>query len=135
VLLAGLAALVVALGLLTRLPPDADYAAHLLPTMLLIGGGGLVLSTLAVLGMSGAGPEDAGTASGLFNTGQQVGGALGVAVLTTLADGRTGTLLAAGHSTPDALTGGFRLAFAVAAGLLAVALVLAAVVLRPTARN
>ncbi|MFG2845995.1 MFS transporter [Kitasatospora sp. NPDC048296] len=135
VLLAGLAALVVALGLLTRLPPDADYAAHLLPTMLLIGGGGLVLSTLAVLGMSGAGPEDAGTASGLFNTSQQVGGALGVAVLTTLADGRTGTLLAAGHSTPDALTGGFRLAFAVAAGLLAVALVLAAVVLRPTARN
>ncbi|MFF2146970.1 MFS transporter [Kitasatospora sp. NPDC058190] len=135
VLLAGLAALVVALGLLTRLPSDADYAAHLLPTMLLIGGGGLVLSALAVLGMSGAGPEDAGTASGLFNTSQQVGGALGVAVLTTLADGRTGALLAAGHSAPDALTGGFRLAFAVAAGLLAVALVLAAVVLRPTARN
>ncbi|MFE5579936.1 MFS transporter [Kitasatospora sp. NPDC056531] len=135
VLLAGLAVLVVALGLLARLPSDADYVAHLLPTMLLIGGGGLVLSALAVLGMSGAGPEDAGTASGLFNTSQQVGGALGVAVLTTLADGRTGALLAAGHCAPDALTGGFRLAFAVAAGLLAVALVLAAVVLRPAARN
>ncbi|MER6302488.1 MFS transporter [Kitasatospora sp. NPDC001539] len=135
VLLAGLAMLVAALGLLVRLPSDADYTAHLLPTMLLIGGGGLVLSALAVLGMSGAGPEDAGTASGLFNTTQQVGGALGVAVLTTLADGRTGTLLAAGHSAPEALTGGFRLAFAVAAGLLAAALVLAAVTLRPSARK
>ncbi|MFD8701667.1 MFS transporter [Kitasatospora sp. NPDC059648] len=132
VLLAGLAMLVVALGLLARLPADADYPVHLLPTMLLIGGGGLVLSALAVLGMSGAGPEDAGTASGLFNTTQQVGGALGVAVLTTLADGRSGALTAAGHPAAEALTGGFRLAFTVAAGLLAVALVLAAVVLRPT---
>ncbi|MGW2373614.1 MULTISPECIES: DHA2 family efflux MFS transporter permease subunit [Kitasatospora] len=131
VLLAGLAMLVVALGLLTRLPVDADYAVHLLPTMLLIGGGGLVLSALAVLGMSGAGPEDAGTASGLFNTAQQVGGALGVAVLTTLADGRTGALAAAGHPAAEALAGGFRLAFTAATGLLAVALVLAAVVLRP----
>ncbi|MFJ2864843.1 MFS transporter [Kitasatospora sp. NPDC087314] len=135
VLLAGLALLVAALGLLVRLPTDADYAVHLLPTMLLIGGGGLVLSTLAVLGMSGAGPADAGTASGLFNTSQQIGGALGVAVLTTLADGRTAALAAAGHSTADALTGGFRLAFATAAGLLTAALLLAAVVLRPAARR
>ncbi|MFI9160582.1 MFS transporter [Kitasatospora aureofaciens] len=127
VLLVGLAMLVVALGLLARLPVDADYPVHLL----LIGGGGLVLSALAVLGMSGAGPQDAGTASGLFNTTQQVGGALGVAVLTTLADGRAGALAAAGHPAAEALTGGFRLAFTVAAGLLSVALVLAAVVLRP----
>ncbi|MFF9643554.1 MFS transporter [Kitasatospora aureofaciens] len=131
VLLVGLAMLVVALGLLARLPVDADYPVHLLPTMLLIGGGGLVLSALAVLGMSGAGPQDAGTASGLFNTTQQVGGALGVAVLTTLADGRAGALAAAGNPAAEALTGGFRLAFTVAAGLLSVALVLAAVVLRP----
>ncbi|MFH9352672.1 MFS transporter [Kitasatospora sp. NPDC017646] len=132
VLLAGLAMLVVALGLLARLPADADYPVHLLPTMLLIGGGGLVLSALAVLGMSGAGPEDAGTASGLFNTTQQVGGAFGVAVLTTLADGRAGALAAAGQPAAEALTGGFRLAFTVAAGLLAAALALAAVVLRPS---
>ncbi len=131
VLLVGLAMLVVALGLLARLLVDADYPVHLLPTMLLIGGGGLVLSALAVLGMSGAGPQDAGTASGLFNTTQQVGGALGVAVLTTLADGRAGALAAAGHPAAEALTGGFRLAFTVAAGLLSVALVLAAAVLRP----
>ncbi|MFJ8628806.1 MFS transporter [Kitasatospora sp. NPDC093550] len=134
VLLAGLALLVAALGLLARLPADAHYAVHLLPTMLLAGGGGLVLSTLAVLGMSGAGPADAGTASGLFNTTQQIGGAFGVAVLTALADGRTGALAAAGHPGAEALAAGFRLAFAVAAGLLAAALVLAATVLRPTAR-
>ncbi|MFJ6771103.1 DHA2 family efflux MFS transporter permease subunit [Kitasatospora sp. NPDC091257] len=135
VLLAGLAMLLAALGLLVRLPADADYVVHLLPTMLLIAGGGLVLSTLAVLGMSGAGPQDAGTASGLFNTTQQVGGALGVAVLGTLASGRTAALTAAGHPAADALAGGFRLAFAVAAGLLAVALLLAATVLRPTGRQ
>ncbi|MFE7591670.1 MFS transporter [Kitasatospora sp. NPDC057512] len=135
VLLAGLAMLLAALGLLVRLPSDADYVVHLLPTMLLIAGGGLVLSTLAVLGMSDAGPQDAGTASGLFNTAQQVGGALGVAVLTTLASGRTAALAAAGHPAADALAGGFRLAFAVAAGLLAVALLLAATVLRPTGRR
>ncbi|GHF47355.1 MFS transporter [Kitasatospora xanthocidica] len=137
VLLAGLALLVVALGLLARLPVDAEYGVHLLPTMLLIGGGGLVLSTLAVLGMSGAGPDDAGTASGLFNTTQQVGGALGVAVLTTLADGRTATLAAAGQAAPDALAGGFRLAFGIAAVLLAVALLVAATVLKskPTTKS
>ncbi|RKT17280.1 EmrB/QacA subfamily drug resistance transporter [Streptomyces sp. 1114.5] len=135
VLLAGLALLLAALGLLVRLPTDADYVVHLLPTMLLVSGGGLVLSTLAVLGMSGAGPQDAGTASGLFNTTQQVGGALGVAVLTTLAGGRTAALTAAGHPAAEALTAGFRLAFAVAAGLLAVALLLAAAVLRSPARS
>ncbi|MFI8079492.1 DHA2 family efflux MFS transporter permease subunit [Kitasatospora sp. NPDC086009] len=131
VLMAGLALLVAALGLLVRLPADADYAVHLLPTMLLIGGGGLVLSGLTALGMSGAGAADAGTASGLFNTTQQVGAALGVAVLTTLAAARTGTLSGVGHPAAEALTGGFRLAFAVAAGLLALALVVTAVVLKP----
>ncbi|MBO1414590.1 MFS transporter [Streptomyces sp. FH025] len=131
VLLTGLTMLLAALALLVRLPSDADYVVHLLPTMLLVSGGGLVLSTLAVLGMSGAGPADAGTASGLFNTTQQIGGALGVAVLTTLADGRAAALVATGHPMVEALTGGFRLAFAVAAGLLAAALLLAAVLLRP----
>ncbi|MEU4094919.1 DHA2 family efflux MFS transporter permease subunit [Streptomyces sp. NPDC026673] len=131
VLLTGLALLVAALGLLTRLPVHAGYAADLLPTMLLAGGFGLAVSALTVLGMSGAGPKDAGVASGLFNTTQQVGGALGVAVLSTLAGSRTQSLLDDGHGTASALTGGFRLAFGTGAALLAVAFVLAAVVLRP----
>jgi EmrB/QacA subfamily drug resistance transporter len=134
VLLAGIALLVVAIGLLTRLPADASYAVDLLPTMLLAGGFGLAISALTALGMSGAGPDDAGVASGLFNTGQQVGGALGVAVLSTFAAAHTRSLLAAGHARPSALTGGFHMAFGIGTGLLIVALALAATVLRqPTA--
>ncbi|GAA5038127.1 MFS transporter [Actinopolymorpha pittospori] len=135
VLLAGLALLVVALGLLARLPVHADYVTHLLPTMLLAGGGGLVLSALTVLGMSGAGPEDAGVVSGLFNTGQQVGGALGVAVLSTLATARAGHLLADGQNAAAATTSGFHLAFGVGAGLLAVGFLLALLVLRQPAAS
>jgi EmrB/QacA subfamily drug resistance transporter len=130
VLLTGLALLVAALGLLTRLPVHADYTVHLLPTMLLIGGGGLALSANTTLGMSGASPSDAGVASGLFNTTQQVGGALGVAVLTTLATAHTKDLRTDGHTTASALTGGFHLAFGIGAGLLATAFILAITILR-----
>ncbi|MDT0342548.1 MFS transporter [Streptomyces litchfieldiae] len=132
VLLAGLLLLVGLLVALSRLPERADYATDLLPVMLLAAGFGLALPALTTLGMSGAREDDAGLVSGLFNTTQQVGIALGVAVLTTLAAGRTESLLAQGESGAAALTGGYRLAFAVGAGLLLAALVLAAVVLRRT---
>ncbi|GAA0314103.1 DHA2 family efflux MFS transporter permease subunit [Actinoallomurus spadix] len=130
VLLTGLASLVAALALLTRLPAHAAYVTDLLPTMLLAGGFGLAISAVTALGMSGARPDDAGAASGLFNTSQQVGGALGVAVLSTLAAARTTRLAAHGHDRASALTGGFHLAFGVGAGLLAVAFVLTLTVLR-----
>jgi EmrB/QacA subfamily drug resistance transporter len=130
VLLAGLALLVAAIGLLTRLPADAVYVRDLLPTMLLGGGFGLAISALTGLGMSGAGPADAGVASGLFNTTQQVGGALGVAVLSTFAASRAQRLLAAGRTRPAALTGGFHVAFGVGTGLLVVAFAVAAAILR-----
>ncbi|MFF5422378.1 MFS transporter, partial [Streptomyces misionensis] len=71
----------------------------------------------------------AGLASGLFNTTQQIGMALGVAVLTTLAAARTEALGAAGAGAAEALTGGYRLAFAVGTGLLLAALAVAATVL------
>ena len=83
--------------------------------------------------MSGVPDADAGVASGLVNTTQQVGAALGVAVLSTLAAARAGHLLAAGRPPAVALTGGYHVTFAVGAGLAAVALVLAAAVLRPAA--
>ncbi|GLY89784.1 MFS transporter [Actinoallomurus iriomotensis] len=130
VLLAGIALLVVGIGLLTRLPVHAGYAVDLLPTMLLASGFGLATSALTTLGMSGAGAADAGLVSGLFNTSQQVGGALGVAVLSTFAASRTRGLTAAGHDRATALTGGYHLAFGIGAGLLVAALVLAAAVLR-----
>ena len=77
------------LGLLTRVPVHADYVTDLLPVMLLAAGFGLALPALTTLGMSGAEADDAGLASGLFNTTQQIGMALGVAVLSTLAASRT----------------------------------------------
>ncbi|MFB4269809.1 MFS transporter [Nonomuraea sp. GTA35] len=130
VLLAGLVLLVAAMLLLTRVTVDAGYLTHLLPPMLLISGGGLVLPALATLGMSGARDSDAGLASGLFNTTQQVGMAIGVAVLSTMAASRTGELLAAGAGEAAALTGGYRLAFAISAGLLLAAFAVALIVLR-----
>ncbi|MDX5578174.1 MULTISPECIES: MFS transporter [Streptomyces] len=131
VLLTGIGLLITALGLLARLPVRADYVTDLLPVMLLAAGFGLALPALTSLGMSGAGDHDAGLASGLFNTTQQIGMALGVAVLSTLAAGRTEALGAAGLSSAEALTGGYRLAFTVGAGLLAAAFAVAALMLRP----
>jgi EmrB/QacA subfamily drug resistance transporter len=135
-LVAGLAPIVAGFALLTRLPVAGFaglYPLHLLPTMLLIGGFGLAFPAMITLAMSGVPDADAGVASGLVNTTQQVGAALGVAVLSTLAAARTGRLLAAGRPPAAALTGGYHVAFGVSAGLAAVALVLAAAVLRPAA--
>ncbi|MBF8186881.1 MFS transporter [Nonomuraea sp. K274] len=133
VLMGGLAMLIAGMLLLTRVTVDAGYLTHLLPPMLLVSGGGLVLPALATLGMSGAREGDAGLASGLFNTTQQVGMAIGVAVLSTMAASRTGDLLAAGAGEAPALTGGYRLAFTISAGLLVAAFAVALVVLRQPA--
>jgi EmrB/QacA subfamily drug resistance transporter len=130
VLIAGLTLLLAAMGWLTRVPVQASYVPDLLPVMLLIAGGGLVLPALATLGMSAARADDAGLASGLFNTTQQIGMALGVAVLSTMAASRTGELLSQGATQAAALTGGYRLAFGIAAGLLVAALTVAVAVLR-----
>lgn len=134
VLLAGLLLLMGAMGWLTRVPVHADYVTDLLPVMLLITGGGLVLPALTALGMSGAKADDAGLASGLFNTTQQIGMALGVAVLSTLAASRTEGLLSAGSGEAAALTGGYRLAFTLSAALLAAAFAISLIVLRQPRR-
>ncbi|WP_244809836.1 MFS transporter [Streptomyces sp. So13.3] len=121
----GLALLLAGLLLLSRVPVHGSYLVDLLPVMLSLAGFGLAIPALTGLGMSGATERDAGVASGLFNTTQQIGGALGLALLNTLATSRTAHLLSAGRSAPAALTGGYHLAFTVGAGLIAVALVLA----------
>jgi MFS family permease len=131
-LVAGLAPIVIGFALLTWLPVAGSYPLHLLPTMLLLGGFGLAFPAMITLAMSGVPDSDAGVA-GLVNTTQQVGAALGVAVLSTLAASRTGHLLATGRPAADALTGGYHVAFGTGAALAAAALVLAAVVLRPGA--
>ncbi len=134
VLLTGLALLFGVLALLTRVPVHPHYLTDLLPVMLLAAGFGLALPALTSLGMSGASDADAGLASGLFNTTQQIGMALGVAVLSTLAATRTAGLREAGAHTTVALTGGYHLAFAVGAGLLVAAFAVAFTVLRTPAR-
>ncbi|MGW6305720.1 MFS transporter [Streptomyces niveus] len=134
VLLTGLVLLVTLLVLLTRIPVDADYATDVLPLMFLSAGFGLALPALTSLGMSDAGEEDAGLASGLFNTTQQIGMAVGVAVLSTLAASRSERLLAGGAGRAEALTGGYHLAFGVGAGLLVTAFVVAYTVLRRRTR-
>jgi EmrB/QacA subfamily drug resistance transporter len=124
----------VAAGLLlfARAPVHGSYLTDVLPTMLLFGLGiGSSFPALMTLAMSGATREDAGLASGLVNTSAQVGGALGLAVLATLSATRTAHLLAGGSSTAAALVGGYRLAFEIGAGLMAVAFVVVVVVLRP----
>jgi sugar phosphate permease len=84
--------------------------------------------------MSGVKPEEAGLASGLVNTSAQVGGALGLAVLATLSATRSDHLIAQGTAKASALTSGYHLAFAVAAGLVVVAIGVALTVLQPESR-
>jgi EmrB/QacA subfamily drug resistance transporter len=122
---------VVGLLLLARTPIDASYAVDLLPPMILIGlGAGLGFPSLMTLAMSGATPSDSGLASGLVNTSVQVGGAVGLAVLATLATERTEGLLAEGESAASALNSGYHLAYLIGAGLVLVAIAIAVSVLR-----
>ena len=125
-LLAGLVMITAALALLTQVPAGAAYATRLLPVFVLFGiGGGLTLPALTTLGMSGATDADAGVLSGVFNTVQQAGGALGLATLTALAASRTG----AGTSA-QALTSGYHLAWAAGALLGGASVLVAAIALR-----
>jgi MFS family permease len=132
VLLAGLMLIVAGLALLGRAPVGGDYIVDVLPAMLLLGVGfGMAMPALMALCMTGATESDSGVVSGLFNTTQQVGGALGLSVLAVVATTRTDELLTDGAGTASALTGGYHLAFNVAAGVVLAAAVLAATALRP----
>ena len=110
---------------------DANYWTDLLPVMVLLGvGAGLSFPALMTLAMSSATREDSGLASGLVNTTQQVGGALGLAVLATLSSTRSSSQQASGHSLTNSLMSGYHLAFSIAAVLVVIAIVLAVVLLR-----
>src|SRR6201990_946483 len=96
------------------MPENGTYVVDVLPSQILTGlGMGLSMPAMMALAMSGATPQDAGLASGLINTTVQVGGAIGLAVLATLASSRTGASQAV-----SALLDGYHLAFAVGAGAL-----------------
>ena len=130
-LIPAIAIMGVGLLLFARTPVNADYAVDILPSTLLLGlGAGLAFPSLMTLAMSGATPSDSGLASGLVNTSAQVGGALGLAVLATLASDRTESLRADGETVANALNSGFHLAYLIGVAALAVALAVAVQVLR-----
>jgi EmrB/QacA subfamily drug resistance transporter len=132
-LIPGVAMVGAGLLLFARTPVDGNYLTDLLPPMLLVGVGvGTSFPSLMTLAMSGASPSEAGLASGVVNTSLQVGGAIGLAVLATLASERTESI---GNSAShlSALNSGYHLAYLIGAGLVAVALVIAVTVLRAPA--
>jgi len=129
----GLSIATVGMALLLRTTVHGDYAGQLLVGLLPMAiGMGLTFVPITLLATANVHGEDAGLASGLYNTAQQVGGALGLAILSTLAADRTSSLLSGGgaHGQAAALVGGFHVAFAAGAGLLALAAVLLLTMLR-----
>ena len=119
-----------------RLPTNGTYVRDLLPTIVVVSiGMGMTFVPLTLLATTNVQDQDAGLASGLFNTSQQVGGALGLAILSTLAASRTSNLLGSGASVSiaehnTALTKGYHVAFAVGAAMLLSALVVLVVTIR-----
>ncbi|WP_249644266.1 MFS transporter [Nocardia sputi] len=134
--LATVGSLLVAAGvaLLMRIGPEAGYPGTVLPGVVLAGLGlGLAFVPLTAAAVSGADPVDGGIASALFNAGQQLGGAIGLAVLTTASATRTAQLAAKGEATTAAITAGWSIGFGIAAVIALAGAVIAAVTLRPSA--
>ena len=122
-----------ALGLLlfARAPVDGNFIADVLPSMILLGiGAGIAFNPVLLAAMSDVEPSDAGLASGIVNTSFMMGGALGLAVLASVAASRTETLSAAGEDPLVALTGGYHAAFLLGAIFAAAAATIGAVFLR-----
>ena len=122
-----------AIGLLlfARAPVDGNFATDVLPSMILLGfGAGMAFNPLLLAAMSDVEPTEAGLASGIVNTSFMMGGALGLAILASVAAARTDSLLAAGEEPLAALNGGYRVAFLIGATFAVGAAVLGAVLLR-----
>jgi predicted MFS family arabinose efflux permease len=116
----------------TQISVDGSYVTDLLPGFLLTGVGlGFSFVPVSIAALTGVTNREAGLASGLITTSQQIGGGIGLAILTSVSTTRTNNLLSSGVAAPTALTDGFRLAFGVAACLAAVAFVATFVLLRP----
>ncbi|HEY8863646.1 MAG TPA: MFS transporter [Candidatus Dormibacteraeota bacterium] len=131
VLVSGQVVIVVALTVLGFGPTNANYAVHLMVPLALLGlGGGLSFPALTIIAMADAQLSDAGLASGVLNTTGQIGGALGLAVLATLAGARTLNLVQDGVGSPAALAGGYHFAWLIGAATVLITLVLAMSALR-----
>jgi EmrB/QacA subfamily drug resistance transporter len=133
-LVGGLLLYVVALLLFARAPVDGNYFVDVLPGMLILGiGGGITFNPILLAAMSGVEPTEAGLASGVVNTSFMMGGALGLAILASLAASRTDSLASSGHGPLAALNGGYHVAFLIGAGFAVVAAAVAWALIRAEA--
>jgi len=128
---AGMAILTLGLLLFTQVSVDGSYAADLLPGFLIVAlGMALCFVPISIAALAGVKEAEAGLASGLINTSQQIGGAVGIALLSTIAISRTENEVAAGTAVPQALTSGFQLAFWVGAAIALAGVVAALALIR-----
>jgi len=126
-----------ALASLSRIAPDSTYLSTLLPAFVLAGCGlGLAFVALTTAAVGSATPGDSGVAAALFNAGQQVGGAIGLAVLTAVSTARTASLTPedAGPSR-SAITQGWSLGFLVSAGIMSAGLLITLVMIKDRSPN
>jgi EmrB/QacA subfamily drug resistance transporter len=135
VAMAGMTIAAAGLMLLSLAPVDGTYVADVLPGLLVMSAGlGLTFVPLTLIATTNVADEDAGLASGLFNSSQQIGGALGLAILSTVAASTTTDALPAGAASSaqqaSALVDGYQMAFAVGAGLMIVGVIVTALFIR-----
>jgi EmrB/QacA subfamily drug resistance transporter len=131
VLVAGMITLTGGLIYFTQVSVGGSYAGDLLPGFLLIGFGiGFSFVPISIAALAGVQPAEAGLASGLINTSQQIGGALGIAALSTIATSTTDDKIAAGVAAPAALVDGFTAAFLAGVGIAAAGIIAALALIR-----
>ena len=131
VMVVGMTTLTAGLVYFTQVSPDGSYLGDLLPGFLLVGVGiGFSFVPISIAALAGVEAAEAGLASGLINTSQQIGGAIGIAVLSTIATSRTEDAIGSGSTLPVALVDGFSSAFLVGAVIAALGIVSALVLIR-----
>jgi EmrB/QacA subfamily drug resistance transporter len=131
VLVTGMTALTVGLVYFTQVSVGGSYLGDLLPGFLVVGLGiGFSFVPISIAALAGVQPAEAGLASGLFNTTQQIGGALGIAALSTIASSHTDDALASGTPVPNALVDGFQAAFVAGAIVAALGIVASLTLIR-----
>ena len=131
-LAAGLLLAAAGLFLFARAPVDGSFVIDVLPGMMLLGlGAGIAFNPVLLAAMSDVAPAQAGLASGVVNTSFMMGGALGLAVLASLAAARANNLLSSGAQSVVALNGGYHVAFLIGAVFATTAALLGAIFLRP----
>ena len=131
VLVTGMSLLTVGMLYFTQVSVGGSYVRDLLPGFLIVAVGmSFAFVSVSIAALAGIEAKDAGLASGMINTSQQIGGALGIAILSSVAVAQTGSAARAGDSVPEALTTGFHAAFWVGTAIAALGVIASAVLIR-----